>query len=233
VPRMIRSRLTYANVMSSLAVVLVVGGGVSYAAVTLAKNSVGGAQLRKDAVTSAKVKDRSLLAKDFKLGQVPAGKPGSAGSQGPAGAPGPAGPAGSAGPEGPSDGYVTTAAGGPSLGSFGTPTTLATLTLPAGSYLVTGQATLDNGSNTLSASVRCFLIKPDGVTFFSQTRTGLGLNTAFDDIDTATPTGAITLPAAGAVTLRCGYDATTGGSGTIVAFDRRLQAIKVATLTTQ
>jgi hypothetical protein len=48
----------------------------------LPRNSVGTAQLRDSAVTGAKVKDRSLLAKDFKRGQLPRG------AQGPAGPPG-------------------------------------------------------------------------------------------------------------------------------------------------
>jgi hypothetical protein len=48
----------------------------------------------KNAVTSAKVKDRSLLAKDFKAGQLPAGATGAQGEQGPQGIPGAQGPPG-------------------------------------------------------------------------------------------------------------------------------------------
>jgi hypothetical protein len=62
--------------------------GTGYAAVNA---------LPRNSVTSVQVKDRSLLAKDFKLGQIPrgpAGAPGPPGPAGPAGAPGPAGPAG-------------------------------------------------------------------------------------------------------------------------------------------
>jgi hypothetical protein len=59
--------------------------GAGYAAVTLPRNSVGTPQLKKNAVNSAKVKDRSLRANDFALGQLPAG------AQGPQGAPGPRG----------------------------------------------------------------------------------------------------------------------------------------------
>jgi hypothetical protein len=64
--------------------------GTAYAA-TLPRNSVGTAQLKRNAVTSKKVKDRSLLAKDFKRGQLPAGARGAQGPQGiqgPQGAPG-------------------------------------------------------------------------------------------------------------------------------------------------
>jgi hypothetical protein len=67
-------------------------GGTGYAAITLPKNSVGAKQLKKNAVTSPKVKDRSLLARDFKQGQLPRGAKGDTGAQGPQGAQGPAGP---------------------------------------------------------------------------------------------------------------------------------------------
>src|SRR6478609_4651775 len=63
-------------------------GGTGYAAIKLPKNSVGGAQIKAGAVGSSEVKDRSLLAKDFRAGQLPKGD---AGPQGPAGPPGPKG----------------------------------------------------------------------------------------------------------------------------------------------
>lgn len=81
----IRSSFTYANVMSTIAVFLLLGGGAAFAATQLPKNSVGGKQLKKNAVTSVKVKDRSLSKADFKAGQLPAGPAGPAGPQGPAG----------------------------------------------------------------------------------------------------------------------------------------------------
>jgi hypothetical protein len=43
-------------------------GGSSYAAVTLRRNSVKGKHIAPNAVTSRKVKDRSLRAKDFATG---------------------------------------------------------------------------------------------------------------------------------------------------------------------
>ena len=60
-------------------------GGASYAAVKIPKNSVGAAQSKKNAVTSAKVKDRSLLATDFKAGQLPRGATGATGAAGASG----------------------------------------------------------------------------------------------------------------------------------------------------
>jgi cytoskeletal protein RodZ len=69
----IRSRVTYANVMSTLAVFLVLGGG-AMAAVKLGKNSVGTKQLKVNAVTSAKIKDGAVTGSKVDLstlGAVP------------------------------------------------------------------------------------------------------------------------------------------------------------------
>jgi hypothetical protein len=85
--RTIGSKLTYANVISTLCLFLLLGGG-AYAALKLPKNSVGTKQIKKNAVNSAKVQNGSLLAEDFKADQLPAGK------QGPPGPPGPKGDAG-------------------------------------------------------------------------------------------------------------------------------------------
>lgn len=64
-------------------------GGTGYATVlNVPKNSVGTAQLKTGAVTTKKVKDRTLLRADFKPGQLPAGPQGAQGPQGPAGPPG-------------------------------------------------------------------------------------------------------------------------------------------------
>jgi Collagen triple helix repeat (20 copies) len=84
-----RRHLTYANVVASLALFLALGGG-AYAVTKLPKNSV----------TSAQVKNGSLLAKDFKKGQLKRGAAGTAGPQGQRGLAGPAGAAGSAGAAG-------------------------------------------------------------------------------------------------------------------------------------
>src|SRR6478672_13292794 len=49
------------------------------------KNSVGAAQIKKNAVTSRKVVDGSLVAADFKAGPLPAGPRGPKGEVGPQG----------------------------------------------------------------------------------------------------------------------------------------------------
>lgn len=83
----IRRRLTYANIVASLALFLAMGG-TGYAALSLPKASVGAKQLKQGAVTSKKVKNRSLIRKDFRAGQLPAGPQGPTGPQGATGEPG-------------------------------------------------------------------------------------------------------------------------------------------------
>jgi hypothetical protein len=75
-------------------------GGTSYAAVRLPAGSVGGRQLARNAVSSPKVRNGSLLKRDFKAGQLPAGAPGAKGDAGAAGPSGPTGPNGAKGDTG-------------------------------------------------------------------------------------------------------------------------------------
>jgi hypothetical protein len=91
--------LTYANVTSTAALFIALGG-VSYAAATLPSNSVGSKQLQANVVTSSKVKDGSLLRADFKIGELPTGVSGNRGPQGETGAQGDRGPQGERGVQG-------------------------------------------------------------------------------------------------------------------------------------
>jgi Collagen triple helix repeat (20 copies) len=77
----IRRHLTFSNVASLMALVFAMGG-TGYAIASLPRNSVGAAQLKKDAVVSSKVKDGSLKRIDFKSGQLPRGSQGPRGPQG-------------------------------------------------------------------------------------------------------------------------------------------------------
>jgi hypothetical protein len=69
-------RLPSPPVVIACLALLVALAGTGYAAITLPRNSV----------TTVQVKDFSLLARDFKKGQLPAGKQGPPGPAGPAGA---------------------------------------------------------------------------------------------------------------------------------------------------
>ncbi|HKZ14825.1 MAG TPA: hypothetical protein VJL81_13365 [Solirubrobacterales bacterium] len=69
----ILKRLTYANVMSTMAMFLVVGGATAFAASSLGKNSVGTKQLRTNAVTAAKLGKNAVTATKIKAGAVGGG----------------------------------------------------------------------------------------------------------------------------------------------------------------
>lgn len=79
------------HAVACLVLFVVLAGGTAFAAGQVADNSVGTKQLKRNAVNSSRVKNGSLKARDFKPGQLPAGK------QGPQGPPGQAGPPGAAG----------------------------------------------------------------------------------------------------------------------------------------
>jgi hypothetical protein len=99
-PAPIRARLTYANVMSTIAVFVALGGS-SYAAVQLSRDGVKARHIAANAVRSVEVKDRSLRARDFARGQLPRG---ATGPQGPQGFQGPQGLKGDQGDRGPAGG---------------------------------------------------------------------------------------------------------------------------------
>jgi hypothetical protein len=63
--RKAKARLSYANIVATLALVLALGGASAFAATQLAKNSVGTKQLKKNAVTGEKVRNGSLSAADI------------------------------------------------------------------------------------------------------------------------------------------------------------------------
>jgi hypothetical protein len=106
--RQLRARLTYANVMASIAVFLAMSGGAY--ALTIPRNSVGTRQLRERAVTRSKVatgaiastqvRDRSLRARDFLRSDLPAGPRGASGATGARGSTGSRGSTGARGATG-------------------------------------------------------------------------------------------------------------------------------------
>ncbi|MBS1881804.1 MAG: collagen-like protein [Actinobacteria bacterium] len=163
-----RLRLTYANVVSTLCLFAALGGGAYAAGVTmLPRNSVGAAQIRKGAVRSPQVKDGSLLARDFRPGQLPAGAQGPRGAPGPAGPQGQAGPAGPAGPIGPSEAFnVTLPAGPKNIALSPSFTTVLELPLGPGTFVLDANVVAANKSTTTGTYVRCDLFSdrdPTGV----------------------------------------------------------------------
>lgn len=94
----------YANVTSTIALVVALGGTTAYAANTISSGDINNGQVKSadivtgqvknadlagNAVTSSKVRNGVLLAKDFKAGQLPAGATGATGAAGAKGDPEP------------------------------------------------------------------------------------------------------------------------------------------------
>lgn len=67
--RGLRARLSYANVIATLALFIALGG-VSYAAVKLPKNSVTSKAIKKNAVTSPKIKKSAVDSSKIKNGSI-------------------------------------------------------------------------------------------------------------------------------------------------------------------
>jgi hypothetical protein len=213
----LRAHLTYANAISTLCLFLLLGGGAAYAATqALPKNSVGPKQLRKGAVTPAKL---SRAAKSTLAG--PAGE---RGLQGPRGETGAKGETGETGLRGPSNAYSTF-----NLGSPSNPRT-ASLTVPAGNYVVSGAMTAKlEGSNY--AIVTCAIEPPAG---------GSGLGISEVTVPPPPPPSgvsfvqaeveaAITVESGGAITLTCSK--TSGSPTTLNFLAPSLIATRVETLT--
>lgn len=81
-----RIRITYANVVASLALFAALGGS-SYAAIAVTgaqvrDGSLTGRDVRNSSLSGKDVRNQSLLAQDFKAGQLPAGPQGPKGDTG-------------------------------------------------------------------------------------------------------------------------------------------------------
>jgi hypothetical protein len=140
----IRGRLTYANVISSLALFLVLAGGTAFAASGLGKNSVGAKQLRPDSVTAAKIKDGAITPSDLSSSAK-------TGMTGPQGAPGAAGPQGPAGPQG-AAGSAKAWAEITSAGTIGRTTGLISVTRPTKAYYCITAGPFDNSNSVALAT---------------------------------------------------------------------------------
>jgi hypothetical protein len=144
--------------MSTLAVGLLVAGGVGYAAVTLPGNSVGTKQLKNNAVTGAKVKNGSLGTADLSAA-ARASLQGQTGPAGPAGATGQAGATGATGAAGATGGQGVP---GPTASGFAQTTVDTTLTPSSPSPNATTvirltTATTTSGALVLAEEMRVFI----------------------------------------------------------------------------
>jgi Collagen triple helix repeat (20 copies) len=157
-----RGTFRYANVVSTLCLVLLLGGGTAFAATQLLpKNSVGSAQIKKGAVTPAKLSPAAKQAVTAATGAQgpkgdvgPAGKAGPKGEDGVKGDQGTKGDQGEKGEAGPSDAYAAHV-GLKGLAPAAVFTTVASFVLPAGNYLVaaTQAAEPEGGTATIDCAI--------------------------------------------------------------------------------
>ncbi|MEH3052383.1 MAG: hypothetical protein PGN13_00045 [Patulibacter minatonensis] len=204
-----RPTLSYANVMSTVAVFIALGG-TSFAVTQLPKNSVGARQLQSGSVTKAKLADGVAVS-------GPRGPRGQQGPSGAAGVAGPAGPAGAAGPAGPagSGEVMLRRRDEPTnfVAGAGTGVEALRTELPAGKWSLLAIASIVNASD--SASVfRCNINVaggdingPDSAARFDTQITG-GVLTSISYSDSNVPV---------IVTLKCTHDQyltpSTSGAG--------------------
>jgi hypothetical protein len=160
-PQRLRARLTYANVIATMALFVALGGS-SYAAIKLPKNSVGSAHIKTNAVGSSEVKQGSLGTGDFKSSQLAALQ-------------GPRGPQGAAGAPGVSGYQLITE----SVPATATATKTHTVTCPAGKQVLGGGARIVTGEG---AVVLDEAYPKTATTFYAETRTigGAAVNHGLD-----------------------------------------------------
>ena len=119
----LRPRLTYANVIATLCLFIVLGGdSVAQDAVSAAKKLVTGKQIKNSTITGKDVRNGSLEGADVKDGSLGAADlaPGTL-TQGPRGEQGPQGERGPAGPPGSDTDFDGAAAGGALTGTYPDP----------------------------------------------------------------------------------------------------------------
>jgi hypothetical protein len=153
------------NLVGYLALFVAIGG-TSYAATSLPGGSVGTRQLKDGAVTAAKVRNHSLVARDFASGQLLVGPRGAAGAHGSPGATGAQGSPGVAGAQGPKgdigDAGLSGAAGRTVLSGTGAPD--PTVGSDGDFYINTSATTIYGPKSAGSWGAPTSLVGPSGTT---------------------------------------------------------------------
>ncbi len=215
-----RRRPRYAEVTATLALIVALGG-TSYAVTALPRNSVGAKQLKPDAVSSSKVRDGSLSAKDFAKGQLRTGPTGATGPTGPKGDPGAKGDAGAPGLAPVFTGF--TAHGSFPLG-FLAPQNTVIVPLNAGNYVIHGNILFHN-PNAGTHRMTCTLVaNAPGQTASLDTEVvdvssnGAASISATGTLDTVIPVG---------IFFNCGPDSLPGDTAAVTFDDADVVAIAV------
>jgi len=198
-----KPRITYANVVASLALFIAIGGS-SYAAVQLTgkdirKGAVASKHVRNNSLKSGDVRNGSLLARDFRKGQLPAGATGPAGPLGETGATGSTGASGRDGADGQSLPGPTGPTGpeGPSAQALGSPVPVSGTSNPGFADCILGEVRLFAGhkapTNTVLADGRLMQISTN-LSLFGLVGTEYGgdgtVSFRLPDLRAASPKGA-------------------------------------------
>ena len=208
-------RVTYANVMSTVAAFIALGG-TSYAVTKLPKDSVGTPQLRAGAVTLEKLASGVAIS----------GPRGPRGSEGPTGAQGPIGPSEIINVHRPNTVVIPNTAGGA--------VELASATLPAGQWSLDASATLQYLTETTQAEYFSCALQSSATSSNVATVTVMLGNTPppanypAPQVAGFPLSAAITLSAPSTITLRCAHPSAI--PKTISAFDTNLRATRVGSI---
>jgi hypothetical protein len=217
-----RGRLTYSNVISTLCLIFLIGGGTAYAATQLPRNSVGSTQLKKGAVTPAKLSGGAKEALTGPQGpQGSEGPRGATGPQGPKGDTGGRGEKGDQGARGPSNAITKANAGFVPWST--TYSTIESVSLDAGSWVVTATGLANNDEGSEEAA-ECRLLV--GGTIVAGT--GEIFLAPFHQAGAHAPiamTGAVTVASGGNAELQC---ESSGAVGNVIG--PSITAIQVAEL---
>ena len=205
----LRHHIGSAHVIALIALFVALGGS-AYAAFGLPKNSVGAKQLKRGAVTPPKLSRSTVKALK-----------GKAGPRGPKGAVGAKGDRGTTGPIGPSDVYVAGNAFGAMSGSY---TQVASVTVPAGDYLLQAKATIFATAASSAAIAACQIAPtaPGGPGTWDQARVSLPAIPGEVSSQALALAGAGSFGSPQSVVLACRTE-----SGTTTFDDARVWAIKV------
>lgn len=210
-------RLSYANVMSTVAVFLALGG-TSYAVTKLPKGSVGARELGKGAVTTEKlakaavtgetVRDGSIAGADLAAGALVPGPRGPRGSQGPAGKDGANGTNGTSAGEtllGPVAEIGTFVMLPLADGAFGQ---LSTLVVPPGAWIIDAQTRLQHGPNPANGVwADCDIVSAAG-DLLGRSSAFVGNTPGASASEIVSPSAAVTFPATTKLTFGCRHQQT-------------------------
>jgi hypothetical protein len=212
-------KLSYANVMATIAVFVALGG-TSYPALKLPRNSVGNAQLKANAVTTGKIRNGSVRRGDL-------ARSARVGARGPRGATGSIGARGPAGFAGAIVRTRETAAARPALAAQSY-VDVVSAALPAGRWIVT--ATTGVYSNApASDNFRCFIVVDGARREFGKVQAAGNAAGAVTSSD-VTLIEIVEKTSPAGVVLSCGHD-TALPDGTDARFDRaKLVAIPAETI---